>query len=230
MALAARKIAAPIDDDGDDHLSPLNFQRIPAMIGSEVGIKLPPTKRLMVEGRLRKRVRALGFSCFDDYCAHLFKHDGLDQERLYLINAVTTNKTDFFREPHHFAFVRDTVLPDVLERTPRGEPLRLRLWSAACSTGQEPYTLAMTVAEASSEWQRDDVRILASDIDTNVLRTAAAGTYDRDRLEQIPAALRERWFRLAADGSGTIVPMLRDWVVFRQINFMDVPWPIRSAR
>jgi chemotaxis protein methyltransferase CheR len=209
-------------------LSDDEFYEFQTRILDQAGIALGESKRALVTTRVSRRLRSLGLRSFRDYLDLLAHGDSDGTERAEFVNAITTNKTDFFREQHHFAFLRDTVLPEVLQRTPRGEQPRLRLWSAACSTGQEPYTLAMTVAEAGSEWQRADVRILASDIDTNVLRAASAGAYEADRLEQVPAALRERWFRLAKDGSGTIVPMLRDWVVFRQINFMDVPWPIRT--
>jgi chemotaxis protein methyltransferase CheR len=209
-------------------LSDDEFREFQLRILDQAGIALSESKRALVTTRVSRRLRRLGLSSFRDYLDLLTHGDTDGEERVEFVNSITTNKTDFFREQHHFAFLRDTVLPEVIQRTPRGEPLRLRLWSAACSTGQEPYTLAMTVAEAGSEWQRADVRILASDIDTNVLHTASAGAYDAERLEQVPAALRERWFHLAQDGSGTIAPMLRDWVVFRQINFMDVPWPIRT--
>ena len=113
MPLALRT-SARADIDLDDHLSTVDFTRIANLISSEVGIKLPPAKRLMVEGRLRKRIRALNLTSFDDYCDYLFRRDGLGQERTYLINAVTTNKTDFFREPEHFALLEQTLVPELI--------------------------------------------------------------------------------------------------------------------
>src|SRR5690606_6896898 len=135
----------------------------------EVGIKLPPTKRLMIEGRLRKRVRALGLSGLEAYCAYLFQADGLRAERPYLINAVTTNKTDFFREPEHFDVLEQRLVPALLElRHAERQPL-LKVWSAASSTGAEAYTLAMVLADLAA--QRHDFRfaILGTDISTTVL-------------------------------------------------------------
>jgi chemotaxis protein methyltransferase CheR len=229
VALAARKIAAPIDDDGDDHLSPLDFQRISAMIGSEVGIKLPPTKRLMVEGRLRKRVRALGFSCFDDYCAHLFKHDGLDQERLYLINAVTTNKTDFFREPEHFTFLANRIVPQLIEaRKGERKPL-IKIWSAASSTGAEAYTTAMVMADIAAA--RSDFRfaILGTDISTAVLAQAQRAVYPAEMIGPVPPEKQSRYVMFARKASVRpevrIVPELRRLVRFARLNLMDKGYP-----
>ena len=210
-------------------LSAAEFREFQERILDEAGISLGDNKRALVTTRLSRRLRRLGLASFRDYLDVLATGDPDGHERTEFINAITTNKTEFFREPHHFEQLRARVLRDVLARTPRGERPRLRLWSAACSTGQEPYTLAMTVAAAGSEWQRADVRILASDIDTNVLRIAAAGSYPADQLACVAPALRGRWFTPDANGGGTIDAALRAWVVFRQINFMDVPWPIRTS-
>ena len=157
------------DIDEDDRLSEADFQRISALIGREVGIKLPPTKRLMVEGRLRRRMRVLGMTSFSAYGAHLFRQGGLEAELPYLINAVTTNKTDFFREPEHFDLMEKLMVPKLLEARRNERMPLLKVWSAASSTGAEPYTAAMVLADIAA--QRRDFRfvLLGTDISTDVL-------------------------------------------------------------
>ena len=127
-----------------ERLSDRQYQSIAALVQRRVGIQLPPAKRTMVEGRLRKRVRALGLASLDDYGRHLFEGDNLSGELPDLIDCITTNKTDFFREPAHFDFLRDRAMPALLAGRCR-EPLKI--WSAACSIGAEAYTIAMVLAE-----------------------------------------------------------------------------------
>jgi len=132
----------------EDHISRRNFERLARFIYGYSGIKMPAAKQTMLEGRLRRRLRATGFGTFDSYCSYLFEQDGLESETVHLIDAVTTNKTDFFREPRHFDFLRATALPALRH----GGVREVRAWSAACSTGAEPYTLAMVLqAFADSE-------------------------------------------------------------------------------
>jgi chemotaxis protein methyltransferase CheR len=226
LALALRTTATV---DGDDHLSTLDYQRISAMIGSEVGIKLPPAKRLMVEGRLRKRVRALGFECFDDYCAHLFRNDGLDQERLYLINAVTTNKTDFFREPEHFTHLENTIVPQLLAtRKSEREPL-LKIWSAASSTGAEAYTIAMVLADLAAARRDFRFAVLGTDISTAVLDQGERAVYPAEMIAPVPAAKLSRYVMFARKASVRpevrMAPELRRYVRFARLNLMDRTYP-----
>lgn len=227
-ALAAR-IASQLEDNDDDHMKAVDYQRIAALITSETGIKLPPAKRLMVEGRLRKRVRALGFPTFDSYCDYLFRKDGLDKELPYLINAVTTNKTDFFREPEHFALLEQQMVPALLaERNGERNPV-LKLWSAASSTGAEAYTIAMVMHDLML--QRRDFRyaILGTDISTNVLAQAQRAVYPAEMIAPVPPEKQSRYVMHARNPGIRpeirIAPELRRTVRFAQLNLMDAGYP-----
>ena len=227
MSLPAR--AALSIDDSEDHMSALDYTRISTLIGDEVGIKLPPAKRLMVEGRLRKRVRSLGLDSFAAYCAYLFKHDGLAAERPFLIDAVTTNKTDFFREAEHFECLEQRLVPDLLAlRKGERQPL-LKVWSAASSTGAEAYTLAMVLADLAA--QRKDFRfsILGTDISTTVLAQGQRAIYPAEMISPVPQAKQSRYLMFARNPAGRsevrIVPELRRLVRFARLNLMDQTYP-----
>jgi chemotaxis protein methyltransferase CheR len=213
----------------EDHLSIGDFKRIADLIGEEVGIKLPPAKRLMIEGRLRKRVRALGLSGLDEYSAYLFRGDGLRAERPYLINAVTTNKTDFFREAEHFDLLERRLVPDLLHmRRAERQPL-LKVWSAASSTGAEAYSLAMVLADLVA--QRHDFRfaILGTDISTAVLEQGERAVYPAELIAPVPPAKAQRYLmhsrRPDAHPEVRIVPELRRVVRFARLNLMDKSYP-----
>ena len=229
LPLSARQAAIRLDHSDDDHLSMRDFKRISDLIGAEVGIKLPPTKRLMVEGRLRKRVRALGLASLDDYGAYLFQRDGLTAERTYLINAVTTNKTDFFREPEHFDLLESRLVPDLLAAR-RGErkPL-LKIWSAASSTGAEAYTLAMVLADLVADRQDFRFAILGTDISTAVLEQGARAIYPTELVAPVPPAKQQRYLMHARKPGlrpeVRIVPELRRLVHFARLNLMDDSYP-----
>jgi len=221
--------AIRIDSLDHDHLSARDFKRLADLIGDEVGIKLPPSKRLMIEGRLRKRVRALGLAGLDAYSTYLFRQDGLASERPHLINAVTTNKTDFFREPEHFDLLEHKLVPALLELR-RGErtPL-LKIWSAASSTGAEAYTLAMVLADLAA--QRHDFRfsILGTDISTTVLEQGVRAVYPTELVAPVPPAKQQRYLMYArkpgARPEVRIVPELRRLVRFARLNLMDQTYP-----
>jgi len=229
VSLAARSAAAIRVDDGEDHLTAFDYKRIATLIGEEVGIKLPPAKRLMVEGRLRKRVRSLGLESFDAYCTYLFKQDGLTAERPFLINSVTTNKTDFFREPEHFDCLEQRMVPALLEAR-RGErqPL-LKVWSAASSTGAEAFTLAMVLADLAQ--QRGDFRfsILGTDISTSVLAQGQRAVYPAEMVTPVPQTKQSRYLMFARKAGPRsevrIVPELRRLVRFARLNLMDKSYP-----
>ena len=226
--MRAHEIQTTASSD-NDHLSTRDFKRIADLIGNEVGIKLPPGKRLMVEGRLRKRVRALGLTSLDHYASHLFDHDGLSAERVHLINAVTTNKTDFFREPEHFELLQNRLVPDLLAlRRGERQPL-LKIWSAASSTGAEAYTLAMVLSDLAA--QRNDFRfsILGTDISTNVLEQAVRAVYPSDQIAPVPATMQQRYLMFARRPGlrpeVRIVPELRRLTRFQRLNLMDSSYP-----
>ncbi|MGV8951891.1 MAG: CheR family methyltransferase [Cypionkella sp.] len=227
MSLPAR--AAMTIDDSEDHMSALDYNRLSALIGGEVGIKLPPAKRLMVEGRLRKRLRALELPSFAAYCDYLFKHNGLAAERPFLIDAVTTNKTDFFREPEHFEVLEQRLVPDLLAlRKGERQPL-LKIWSAASSTGAEAYTLAMVLADLAG--QRRDFRfsILGTDISTSVLAQGQRAVYPAEMISPVPQDKQSRYLMFARKSASRsevrIVPELRRLVRFARLNLMDPAYP-----
>lgn len=228
MPLALRT-SAHADIDLDDHLSTVDFTRIANLISSEVGIKLPPAKRLMVEGRLRKRVRALNLTSFDDYCDYLFRRDGLGQERTYLINAVTTNKTDFFREPEHFALLEQTLVPELIALR-RGErnPL-LKVWSAASSTGAEAYTLAMVLSDLAANRRDFRFAILGTDISTAVLAQGRRAVYPAEMVAPVPPEKQARYVMHARKPGVRpevrMAPEIRRTVRFAHLNLMASSYP-----
>lgn len=223
MAMAA---ADDRSDDGEFRFSDRDFHYIRALIGDKTGIVLPDVKRTMVYSRLVRRLRALNLSNFTQYCRLL--EEGSEQEIGELINAITTNLTAFFREPHHFDYLRDMVVPELMERN--AATRRLRIWSAGCSTGEEPYSIAMVLAEClgmDGDW---DWRVLASDLDTAVLAKAERGVYSEERVAGIERARLKRWFLRGSGGSRGSVKVrseLRDKIHFRQINLME-PLPVRG--
>lgn len=227
MALVSH--AQIIEADGEDHLSHADFAKIATLIGSEAGIRLPPAKRLMVEGRLRRRLRALQLPTFGDYCDYVFRHDGLKAELPYLINVVTTNKTDFFREPEHFELMRSTMVPELLAaRTGQRNPL-LKIWSAASSTGAEAYTCAMVLADMMRETKNFRFSILGTDISTDVLDQGIRAIYPAEQIVPVPQAMQARylmWSRKAGLRPDVrIVPELRRLVQFHRLNLMDEKYP-----
>ena len=211
---AYEPIAAP-----GSELNAHDFSRVATFIEQHSGIKTPPSKRLLVEGRLRRRARASGFGSVADYCEHVFADPAsLAIEAELLVNALTTNKTDFFREPKHFEYLTAQVLPALVA----GGERRLRVWSAGCSTGAEPYTLAMLLDQFCMT-RACSYGILATDIDTEVLETARRGIYPTHMVEPVPALLRRRYMMAARDDRAEIrmVPELRAAIGFGQLNFMD---------
>jgi chemotaxis protein methyltransferase CheR len=209
-------------------LSDRHFRIIAELIESQVGIKLPPGKRLMLEGRLHKRVRALNCSGVNEYVDNLFQADRIDGELTHLIDVVTTNKTDFFREPQHFAFMRDVAIPALLKSHGRGNA-NLKIWSSASSTGMEAYTAAMVLDDMTRGGSRFQFRILGTDISTAVLRLARAAIYTRDVLAPVPAHFAKRYFLSSRDKSHDevrVVPELRRTTHFMRMNLMDASYPV----
>lgn len=186
---------------------------------------MPESKVTMLEGRLRRRVRALGLRSIEAYCEHIFTAAELGEEATHLINAVTTNKTDFFREAKHFDYLRDTLLPSLVANGAR----TIRCWSAACSTGAEPYTLAMTIADFADRAGGPDFEILATDLDTDVLETARLGIYSAELVDPVPAPMRQKYVLVSRDRARKevrIVPALRRKIGFGRLNLMDDRYPV----
>lgn len=201
-----------------------DFEALRALVKQITGINLSDQKRELVYGRLARRLRALQLTSFGQYREVLAQDGG--QEIVQFCNAITTNLTAFFREPHHFDYLRDQVLAPLAA----GAPRRLRIWSAACSTGEEPYSLAMTVLESMPDIRRWDLRILATDLDSDVLDRARRGIYAEDRLKNMTAQRRARFFIERRERDGIYyeaAPELKALITFKQLNLMH-PLPMRG--
>ncbi len=216
----------------DIGLSQRDFGRLSAFVYEHCGIKLPPSKKTMLEARLRRRLRALEMKSYDDYCEYVFSPDGQRDEVVRMIDLVTTNKTDFFREPVHFDYLLGTCLPDFCDAGRGGAWRKMSVWSAGCSTGEEPYTLAMVLCAFAETRPGFRFSILATDISTKVLEKAALGIYDEERVEPVPPALKRKYLLKSKDRSKGLVrvaPVLRSQVDFRRLNLMDEDFRIREA-
>ncbi len=212
---------------GEFDFSDQDFQRVRRIINEVAGISMADSKRELVYGRLAKRLRQRGFQRFSDYCDLLETGEDEAEQREF-VNALTTNLTAFFRELHHFDYLGKELLPTLI-RARSLSNRRIRIWSAGCSTGEEPYSIAMVVRETlpAVGW---DVKILATDLDSNVLATAERGVYEWNRVKDLSEARLRRWFqkgRNAQSGSVRTAPALRDLITFRQLNLMD-DWPMRG--
>ena len=213
----------------EHRLSDDEFALFRDLIKVETGIALNAFKRPLVQARLAKHVRQLRLRSYRDYYEYLVARDPNGAERSRFINAVTTNKTAFFREPHHFEYLRRVWLPAIRIQAHRNGHRRIRIWSAGCSTGEEAYSIAMTVADGLPDLSEWDVRILASDIDTGALAVAQEATYGLDQLQSAAAQVPRRYLlRLRSAGLVRIIPRLRELITFRRINLVD-EWPIRTT-
>lgn len=205
-------------------LSDKEFHRFSSFIYDHAGIKMPHGKKTMLEARLQKRLKANAIHSFEEYGDFVFSSEGRTTELIHLIDVVTTNKTDFFRESGHFDFMLKTALPNLLEG--RGDLSRdpVRIWSAGCSTGEEPYTLAMVLSEFALSYPDFRAAITASDICTQVLQTAKIGIYPEERTYTIPLNLKKKYLTRSREKTKSLVRIssaVRSLVTFRRINFMD---------
>lgn len=211
-------------DPGREYvLTDKQFSLISTLVRTEAGINLTEAKRDLVYSRLVKRLRRLQMADFGAYIDYVGSAGGND-ERRELISAITTNVTNFFREPHHFEHLGGTVMPALAERLTRGESVRL--WSAGCSDGREPYTIACTVLQAFPEAARYNLKILASDIDHNSLEKAKEGRYSAEMVSRMPPAIRDRYFKRIGD-SAEASSQLRDLIAFRFLNLLN-DWPFKQ--
>ncbi len=205
------------------------FDYFRQLANTHAGIALADHKKLMVKRRVSKRVRALGMRSLEEYRDLLCSPAGaLEVPRF--VNALTTNKTSFFREDHHFSHLRDIAIPALLSRSGYDRVQRLRIWSAGCSSGQEPYSIAMIVDRTVGRKEHVDARILATDIDTDIIDYASRGVYSQHEALDVPVALRRRYLA-ATDRTRewyVVAPELRHRVAFKPLN-LHGPWPMRSA-
>ncbi|QCU90426.1 CheR family methyltransferase [Thiomicrorhabdus sediminis] len=202
-----------------------DFQRIKNIVYDFAGIDLNDSKKNLVYNRLSKRIRFLNLSSFSSYIDYVDKMG--EDEFVHLINAITTNLTFFFRENHHFEYLGNKVIPELLKKNAGRK--RIRIWSAGCSTGEEPYSIAVVIKETvPADW---DAKVIATDLDSNVVQTGMRGVYDIDRLKGVPEARKKRWF-LKGTGANTgkvkVKPELQKVIQFGQLNLMQ-DWPIEEG-
>lgn len=205
-------------------ISTEEYQRFRRLIYDKSGISLGDQKQSLVKSRLSTRLRDLQLSTFSEYYDFVLS-DQNGEEFTRLLDLISTNKTDFFREPKHFDFLRDRILPELADEK------RIRIWSSACSTGEEPYTIAMTLFEHVQNPDQWDFKILASDLSTRVLAKAAAGTYNEDRFRGVPPEVLRRHFlrgRGGSEGLFKVKPHLAAVIQFRRLNLMDSQFPIKN--
>ena len=208
--------------DGEFLFTAEDFRTIAATLHAAAGIALPESKATLVYSRLAKRLRALGLESFRQYCA-LVSGDGGVDERQQMIVALTTNVTRFFREPHHFDHLKEKVLPPLLANAKRGGSVRI--WSAGCSNGSEAYSIGLTILSLMPDAPEFDVRILATDIDINMLAEGRAAIYSGQAIAPVPGELRARWFERHGEDWRASEP-LRRLVTFNELNLIG-DWPMR---
>jgi len=203
-----------------------DFQFLTQLVHEKTGISLNAEKRELVYGRLAKRLRELGLKSFDPYCELLKRDD--EHEVVQFINAITTNVTHFFREIHHFEFLESTLLPAIIKEKSTSYQPKLRIWSAGCSSGNEPYSIAMVLRECMTNLTRWDAKILATDLDSNILEVAKNGIYPAASLTTVSERRKKRWFKNGSGANEGIVKIsqdIKDLVSYKQLNLMD-PWPM----
>ena len=208
----------------DDGITEEEFGQFSALVYRECGILLPATKKALLVTRLSKRLRELGVPSFQAYY-NLIAGDPGGSEFTRLLDLISTNKTDFFREPVHFEFLRTRILPELQQLK------QVRIWSAACSSGEEPYSIAMSVADAVEYPPQWECRILASDLSTRVLSKAASGIYEADRVRDLPLDVLRRHFLKGRGEHAHLFkakPHLTEMIVFRRINLIDERYPIKT--
>lgn len=208
-----------------------DFRAIRDLIFEKSGITLSDSKKQLVTSRLARRLRVHGLSSYRDYFELVTRRDPQGDELREMLNAITTNKTDFFREKHHFDFMVSTFFPQCIERAKTTGEKRLRIWSAGCSTGEEPYTLAMTFLDAFPNNGQWSLELLATDLDTQVIERAQAGVYAEDTIAPVSAELQRRYFRRgtgANAGKVRVSDALRQLITFRQLNFVEHPWWVKG--
>lgn len=213
----------------DENLSSRDYTRLCDLIYREAGIHLGTEKKTMLEVRIKRRLRSLDLASYHQYCDFVFSNRCPPDELVQLIDVVTTNKTDFFREPAHFDFLTRQALPEFMEQNSSNRPFVI--WSAGCSSGEEPYTMAIVLSEFALAHPGFRFRILASDISTAVLSKAQSAIYSEEVAAPVPVSLRRKYFMHSRDHSNPrlrVVPELRSLIEFRRINFMDPDYGLDS--
>lgn len=206
------------------------FNRLSHFIYTEYGIKMPPVKKTMLQSRLQKRLRELKINNFKDYVDFVFSREGQTNEVIHMIDVVSTNKTDFFREPVHFDFMNESVLPELVENS--RFPPHVKIWSAGCSSGEEPYTISIIMNEFVEKHPGMDFSILGTDISSRILTVAQDAIYKQNKIDVIPMCLKKKYFLKSKDPllqSVRVVPELRKKVSFARLNFMSDYYDVRDT-
>jgi chemotaxis protein methyltransferase CheR len=201
------------------------FIKFKELIYQEAGIKLTDLKKALIQARLSKRLRFLGIPSYRDYYRYLI--DNYNDEKIEFINAITTNKTEFFREGKHFEFMRDFCLPEFDSRGKK----TIKIWSAGCSTGEEAYSIAITLREYYPAGKSPEIKILATDIDTNVLEKAFTGVYTLEQVKDIDVSVMKKYFlRGTGDNEGLfrVKDEIRNMILFRRLNLLDDAYPMKG--
>lgn len=216
-------IAQPAEG-ADFTFSDKDFKQIADLANDRYGLFLQPSKKALVYSRLAKRLRALKLSSFEAYCAFLDQPEG-DAEQVHLLSALTTNVTHFFREMHHFDYLKDEIAPDLIARAKAGETIRI--WSSACSAGQEAYCLAAVLLSVAPDAGRHNIKILATDIDAKIVETARAARYPADQLTAIPTEWRKILLASARPGAELEISAdVRRMITFGELNLIG-DWPMK---
>jgi chemotaxis protein methyltransferase CheR len=205
-----------------------DFVKISTTLHDEAGIHLPKSKSTLVYARIAKRLRHLGMDSFKQYCALIESKAGIG-ERSAMIAALTTNVTRFFREPHHFDHLKTKLLPKLIQSARKGKPVRI--WSAGCSSGQEPYSIALTLLSMLPDARGYDIKILATDINANVIAAGQAGRFSADDLSDVPRALRDQWIDRIETNDDQLYEVddaVKGLVTFRELNLME-RWPMSGT-
>jgi len=203
------------------------FHLFKDIIYRHTGIQMTEKKRNLIVARLSKRLRALNLQSFSQYYEYLNTSPDASEEFNNLINRITTNKTDFFREKHHFDFLANEIFPAYIDAAKHGADRRIRIWSAGCSSGEEPYSLAMIMADSFKDERGWDLKILATDLDTDVLMKASRGTYTSQQITPVPIGYLSKYFFRSSEGY-VVSQHIKSMVVFRKLNLMDAAFPMKK--
>jgi len=213
-----------VNPDKEFEFTSDDFDYLRGIVTKTTGIVAPDDKYTMYYSRLARRLRSLGLADFAAYREYLKANQ--ETESIELVNAVTTNLTSFFREKHHFDYIRETLIPEKIRSNDR----QINVWSAGCSTGEEPYTIAMTLLQAIPDPKHWDIKILATDIDSNVLKTGSTGVYDAGRVADLDIGLLRRYFKKGSGqnaGKVKVTSDLNQLIQFKQLNLLH-DWPMRD--
>ncbi len=204
-------------------LTTSQFNKLSDFIYTNYGIKMPPVKQIMLQSRLQKRLRALNMSSFNEYVEYVFSKNGQYEEIIHMMDVVSTNKTDFFREPVHFDFITNQLVPTFMQSNNTARHL-FKIWSAGSSSGEEAYTLSIVMEELKEKYPGLDYSILGTDISTKMLQAGTNAVYKQERIDAIPLNIKKKYFLKSKDRTNPtvrLIPKLRQKVMFRRLNFMD---------